>query len=320
MRIAKVSEALACFIAVLLCVESVYLPGVAPRDYESGEVVDLKVNKISSVHTQLPFNYYSLPYCRPMGGIKTYSENLGEFLQGDRLENSPYEITFFNHEVCRVLCTKELSPRQADDFKKMIEQGYHHNWIMDGLPASSILEGAEIPTGFPIGDKKKSKGPEKGPKEYYLYNHVNILVDYHSISADAHRIVGFSVEPISVRHSSSGAVNGKLATCGTERLRQTDVTDKQRVEPGKITFTYGVQWRASDLKWASRWDAYLDADEPSVDAVQWFAISNSVAIVLVLAGVVALIMYRSISNDIREYNKGATEADKDVRDACYPPS
>ena len=71
-----------------------YLPGVAPYSYEETEKVTLKVNKLSSVHTQLPYNYYSLKYCRPKEGIKDYSENLGEFLSGDRIENSPYQVLF----------------------------------------------------------------------------------------------------------------------------------------------------------------------------------------------------------------------------------
>lgn len=46
----------------------------------------------SSIHTQLPFDYYSLKFCRPIEGVKSYSENLGEFLRGDRIENSRYEV------------------------------------------------------------------------------------------------------------------------------------------------------------------------------------------------------------------------------------
>lgn len=69
-----------------------YLPGVAPHSFEDDEVVELKVNKLSSVHTQLPYDYYSLKFCKPKGGIKPYSENLGEFLTGDRIENSPFEV------------------------------------------------------------------------------------------------------------------------------------------------------------------------------------------------------------------------------------
>ena len=38
-----------------------YLPGVAPHEYEEGEEVLLKVNKMTSSRTQLPYDYYDLP-------------------------------------------------------------------------------------------------------------------------------------------------------------------------------------------------------------------------------------------------------------------
>jgi len=48
------------------------------------------VNKLTSIKTQLPYEYYSMPYCRPEK-IMPSAENLGEVLRGDRIENSPYE-------------------------------------------------------------------------------------------------------------------------------------------------------------------------------------------------------------------------------------
>lgn len=39
----------------------------------------------------LPYEYYSLPYCRPEK-IVSSAENLGEVLRGDRIENSPYTV------------------------------------------------------------------------------------------------------------------------------------------------------------------------------------------------------------------------------------
>jgi transmembrane 9 superfamily member 2/4 len=52
------------------------------------------------VHTLLPYDYYSLKFCKPGGGVKPYSENLGEFLRGDRIENSAYEVSI----LCTVKC------------------------------------------------------------------------------------------------------------------------------------------------------------------------------------------------------------------------
>ena len=56
-----------------------------------GDKLYLKVSKLSSTKTQLPYEYYSIPYCRP-DEIVANAENLGEVLRGDRIENSPYEV------------------------------------------------------------------------------------------------------------------------------------------------------------------------------------------------------------------------------------
>lgn len=51
----------------------------------------LFVNKLTSTKTQIPYDYYSLPYCRPKKyGLQ--SENLGEVLSGDRIEMSVYKV------------------------------------------------------------------------------------------------------------------------------------------------------------------------------------------------------------------------------------
>ena len=83
---------LATLLALILQSKAFYLPGVAPHNFEVNEEVELKVNKLSSVQTQLPYDYYSLNFCKPKDGVHSYSENLGEFLKGDKIENSAYEI------------------------------------------------------------------------------------------------------------------------------------------------------------------------------------------------------------------------------------
>jgi transmembrane 9 superfamily protein 2/4 len=52
----------------------------------------VKVNKLTSIKTQLPYTYYSLPFCKP-NTIVDSAENLGEVLRGDRIENSPYAVS-----------------------------------------------------------------------------------------------------------------------------------------------------------------------------------------------------------------------------------
>lgn len=53
--------------------------------------MNFKVNKISSTKTALPYEYYSLPFCRPDPIINS-AENLGEVLRGDRILNSLYQV------------------------------------------------------------------------------------------------------------------------------------------------------------------------------------------------------------------------------------
>lgn len=75
----------------LFAAQGFYLPGVAPQDFKKKDVMFLKVNKLSSIKNQLPYEYYSLPYCRPERIVQS-AENLGEVLRGDRIENSLYQV------------------------------------------------------------------------------------------------------------------------------------------------------------------------------------------------------------------------------------
>ncbi len=61
----------ACLLLLLTTTQQVaahgayYLPGVSPHTYKQYETVTLFVSKLTSVHTQMPYDYYSLPYCKP---------------------------------------------------------------------------------------------------------------------------------------------------------------------------------------------------------------------------------------------------------------
>ncbi|KAK4404421.1 Transmembrane 9 superfamily member 12 [Sesamum angolense] len=78
-----------------------YLPGSYMHTYSTGDEIYAKVNSLTSIETELPFSYYSLPYCKPKGGIKKSAENLGELLMGDQIDNSPYRFRMnVNESVC----------------------------------------------------------------------------------------------------------------------------------------------------------------------------------------------------------------------------
>jgi transmembrane 9 superfamily protein 2/4 len=313
---------LAVVMIAALCLQAipysraVYLPGVAPRDFMAAEEVELKVNKLSSIHTQLPFDYYSLNFCKPLEGIKPYSENLGEFLRGDRIENSAYDIFMMQEEFCRVVCQVDLKKNDVTKFKDAITNQYHHNWIVDNLPAASIVDTDQYVTtqyvGFPVG--------YTSGKSIYVYNHANIILEYHKVGEDGHRIVGFYVEPLSVKHTFSSKWDGKgeppaLTSCSdSKHLDYDSIKEKQIVTNGPLVFTYGVEWRESEVHWASRWDVYLTQNHAIPDKVHWFSIVNSVLIVLFLAFMVAMILLRTLNKDISKYNRVASEEDAEEND------
>lgn len=143
-------------ISLSLCLglaQAFYLPGVAPQDYAKashiavreysltcnlglpstdrlclalqGDKVILKVNKLTSTKTQLPYEYYSMPYCRPEK-IMPSAENLGEVLRGDRIENSPYEVRGTRAPMYK--CLRGLSPLV------FVMRGYEHYTELGRVP------------------------------------------------------------------------------------------------------------------------------------------------------------------------------------------
>lgn len=79
-----------------------YLPGVSPHDYEKGESVALNVNSLSPTSSQqvksvISYDYYNekFHFCKPINGTQEQAESLGSIIFGDRIFNSPFEVTTF---------------------------------------------------------------------------------------------------------------------------------------------------------------------------------------------------------------------------------
>mmetsp|Transcript_151098 Transcript_151098/g.263346 ORF Transcript_151098/g.263346 Transcript_151098/m.263346 type:complete len:629 (+) Transcript_151098:122-2008(+) len=278
---------------VALLADAFYLPGVAPIEYEEGGHVELKVNKLTSVKTQLPYRFYFLPYCAPKE-IHVAAENLGEILLGDSIENSVYDIRMNVNSSCSYLCQRKLEPEDKQRLKRMIDDEYQVNWLVDNLPAAMRYyrrgdESYSYVNGFPVGLKQNGK--------YYVHNHVRIGLQYHHDPEEfeGFRIVGFEVYPQSVKQGTKANADGAEVVCDLEDL--TPQLDVSLID--SITYTYDVSWTASPIRWASRWDVYLRMHEGQI---HWFSIVNSLMIVLFLSGMVAMILLRTLHRDIAKYN------------------
>jgi transmembrane 9 superfamily protein 2/4 len=103
--------------------------------------------------------------------------------------------------------------------------------------------------GFPIG----FISPDSG--ETYVYNHVNIILDYHNPEGkEGHRVVGFAVQPMSIAHRYSGGYvwDGEssegftkpLETCLADaHTYDVPVARFQKVDTNEnVIYTYDVTW------------------------------------------------------------------------------
>ncbi|GAX21858.1 hypothetical protein FisN_30Hh059 [Fistulifera solaris] len=313
-----------------------YIPGTSPRSFSKGDAVELKVNKVTSTKTLYPVEYYSLSFCQPQEGIKRMNENLGEFLSGDRIENSPYLLKMKTDMYCEQVCIANLGRAEQkgtapSKLAKAIHLNYHNNWIVDNLPAASKVEDDEHITtrywqGFPIGYVAQDNN------KAYVHNHVNIEVVYHEVEGDPgkYRVVQFLVEPFSIKHDfeetldvdvedehylpAIAKMKNPIRSCARNSKSHTTydmVTESGRegqLASGPALFTYDVIWTENkDLHWASRWDVYLTMDGAVPAKVHWLSIANSMIIVFVLSAMIAAILVRNLHRDINRYNKVAQD-------------
>jgi len=310
-----------------------YLPGVPTNYYSEGKTVAVKTRKLSSVHN-LPFDFYSLKYCEPIPK-KFSAENLGEYLFGDRIENSVYKFQFLKDVTCQMIEPNNvnircptLEPKDIEEFKQKIDDEYLVQMIVDNLPLANRQnpdgdcgnpppevedlknEGKATkysrPDGFPVGCRQVAgeellpNGKKKTKYQYFVNNHLTFVIYYHPTNNrnnDGNVIVGAEVYPTSISHDGKQCNPSKPFPRNLPKFELKSDTKT-------IPFSYSVYWQMSRVPWASRWDAYLKAGEMSQDTkVHWFSIINSLMIVLFLTGMVAMIMMRVLHKDIVYYNR-----------------
>lgn len=297
------SSAVLVIISLLIETNGFYVPGVAPVEFKKGQKIDVKAVKMTSTHTQLPYEYYSLPFCRPKNGTFIYkSENLGEVLRGDRIVNTPYEVLMAEDIPCRLLCHGPNTPRMTwseEDSQRVIERIQHDytvHLLIDNLPAATKkvhkdTNNVIVYHGYRLGGVMSD--------QFYINNYLKLKLSYHKYGENEFRVVGFEVEARSVDVS-------QLKFDGNTCIVPTHASP-QFVNPKgtEILFLYSVEWKQSDVSWASRWDIYLGMSDVEI---HWFSIINSLIVVLFLSGILTMIMVRTLRRDIARYNAGESDS------------
>lgn len=295
--------------------------------YSKGDRIFAKVNSLTSIETELPFSYYSLPYCKPSEGIKKSAENLGELLLGDQIDNSPYRFRMNVNETVYLCTTSPLNENEVKLLKQRTRDLYQVNMILDNLPAMRFAQqnGVNIQwTGFPVGYTPPNSNDD------YIINHLRFRVLIHEYEgsgveilgtgeegagviseadkskASGFEIVGFEVFPCSVKFDPDAML--KLHRYDTlKNVNCPGELDKSQIirEQERVSFTYEVEFVKSDIRWPSRWDAYLKMEGARV---HWFSILNSLMVITFLAGIVFVIFLRTVRRDLTKYEELDKEA------------
>lgn len=327
-------KVLVCVMTVV-AVQAFYLPGLAPVNYckkgndeeaKCQSNVPLYVNRLNSEESIIPYEYEHFDFCKATDHTETVVENLGQVMFGERIQPSPYKIEFLSSQKCVTVCSKNYDPaikedkQKLNDLKKAMNLNYYHHWIVDNMPVTwcYLVEGGSVfcATGFPVGCfVDNSKRPKdacvmdkryKNPNTYYLFNHVDLNITYHSgdgeewgaaLNGPGGRILSVRVMPRSIKHAKAAREED---SCDTTDVMGIDADFKTKVE---VKYSYSVTFTKSsgNNRWSSRWDYILDS-MPHTN-IQWFSILNSLVIVLFLSGMVAMIMLRTLHKDIARYNQ-----------------
>uniref|UniRef100_A0A0D3GYA4 Transmembrane 9 superfamily member n=1 Tax=Oryza barthii TaxID=65489 RepID=A0A0D3GYA4_9ORYZ len=195
-------------------------------------------------------------------------------------------------QMRQIVCKISVGEKEAKILKEKIEDEYRVN-MQAIVPIKRMdQEGAYFYQHvFHVG--AKGQYARSKDEKSFIHNHLSFTVKYHrDAQRDVSRIVAFEWNDKKTR----------LTTCDPHAKHIITSSDSpQEVEVGKdIIFTYDVDFKESDIKWASRWDTYLLMTD---DQIHWFSIVNSLMIILFLSGMVAMIMLRTLYRDISKYNQ-----------------
>ncbi|XP_037958520.1 transmembrane 9 superfamily member 4 [Teleopsis dalmanni] len=293
-----------CYIKVLLLLTIIcgnhcfYVPGVAPVEFVPGQKIDVKAVKMTSSRTQLPYMYYSLQFCKPKNGTFIYkSENLGEVLRGDRIVNTPYELQMAENINCKLLCNAKGLPvnwdkPQSSLVAQRIRHEYFVHLLVDNLPVATRIVNPNNRNEISYEHGYRLGQMEGG--NVYINNHLKFILSYHMHTKNKYRVVGFEVETSSINFNE---IKFEGDSCNYPDNARPQMVNQDGET--KLYFTYSVEWKESQVSWASRWDIYLGMKDVQI---HWFSIINSLVVVFFLSGILTMIMIRTLRRDIARYN------------------
>lgn len=270
------------------------LPGARPQKYSLNSPISLSLISIDSFPLQNHIEINSLSYFHPF---------IAEF--------SNHSIYMQKPEPCQDLFTLTYTPNQLAEIMVFIDNNYTLSWFLDDLPSGLRVVVPKLYTKF----SSYSANPPLGIQVkdfYYIFNHYHIIVKVFKVSNDEWHVVGFLIEPYSLK-SSNGTTcqvyDFKRIFSIQEEFRErflgdeaVDVLEEMLEESlekqeliGEIKVSYSITFEESKKQWTSRWDLYLHKNKGQV---QWISITNTFGLVIFFSLILTRIFNQTINQDL----------------------
>jgi len=184
------------------------------KSYQSHEKVPLYANKVGPFHNPTEtYQYYDYPFCQPEEGKVFKPEDLGEVIGGNRLVNTPYDLSFMRDYPNEPLCGKTLTADELQKFRRAVKDDFYFQMYYDDLPI----------WGF-IGKVEKIMKPGDTELRFYLFTHVHFDISYNedkvieiNVSTDPLRTVDITEgDSMSVQFSYSATVRARPMPPGVD--------------------------------------------------------------------------------------------------------
>ena len=289
--------------------------------YAVGDRVILWENKVGPYNNpQETYNYHELPFCR----VETATDEkpthkwggLGEILQGNELIDSDVEFKFRVDQPKTTLCVDVLTHQSARIFKRAVRKHYWYEFVMDDLPiwgfVGENVEGA-------AEDAEAEAGEDASAADAASSGAAATRGGRHGKAARAfgHALHDTRLSAVGETRDTAQALiyTHKRFDIGFNGDRVVSVNlvaenPKPLVVGASLEFTYSVTWSPSETPFRKRFERYLDYNFFE-HQIHWFSIFNSFMMVIFLAGLVSMILMRTLRND---YAKYAQHGADDVED------
>ena len=279
------------------------------KPFLNGEKIKLISGTVNSFKTQIPFDLYYLDICSPEDVVQIPS-NLGEILLSGKSFQTGFELSINESKIGQLLCKKKISKTAYKRIFKLIENEYFVNYYLDNLPVGLAktyfnISTKEIKynTGIPIGYIIDN---QTFINNYFRINiqlnkiNLPILVnktkrddDDEYINGTAYDIIGFTIEPFSIKMKGVNDKINKIINYGIEYEHQIFKIGEE------IIFRYDTFYTYTDVKYKDRYFKFFNGDK--------FIHKNSIyisgLIVLILLIILSYIYARAIKSETEISNE-----------------